>query len=120
MRRGVVGLLVMAVVVALGVGSAAREAQTVTGEVVDLNCYLKKGEEARGEPHKQCAVRGARRGDSLGIIAADGVYAIAGEFTKDRNAKLIPWVALIVDATGAVAEVEGRKIIDIATIKAAK
>jgi hypothetical protein len=56
----------------------------------------------------------------MGILAADGVYTIAGDYTADKNAKLIEFVAKKVEATGEVAEVDGQKTITVTSMKLAK
>jgi hypothetical protein len=58
----------------------------------------------------------ARRGAALGILAADGVYAVAGDFTKDNNKKLLDFVARRVEARGTVTEENGAKRIDVTAI----
>ncbi len=48
---------------------AAKEA-TVTGEVVDLGCYLNHG--AKGEAHKECASTCISNGMPMGLLTKTG------------------------------------------------
>jgi hypothetical protein len=106
--------------VALGMTGAAREAKTVIGEVVDVNCSLKKGDEGVGEAHKDCATACARRGQPLAILASDGLYILKGEWTKNNNEKLIEFIAAKVEAAGEVTEVNGKKMLVLSSVKLAK
>lgn len=55
--------------------AAAQEAVTVSGEVVDLACYLSKG--SKGKRHKQCAVLCAKKGLPIGVLTDAGdVYLL--------------------------------------------
>lgn len=54
---------------------AAQEAATVSGEVVDLACYLSKG--SKGKRHKQCAQLCAKKGLPIGVLTDSGdVYLL--------------------------------------------
>ena len=70
-----------AILLALGMSTlAARaaETKTVTGEVVDLMCYLDHG--AKGEKHASCAQMCIKSGGPVGILTADNkLYLIIGE-----------------------------------------
>jgi hypothetical protein len=55
--------------------AGAQEAITVSGEVVDLACYLSKG--SKGKRHKQCAQLCAKKGLPLGVLTDAGdVYLL--------------------------------------------
>ena len=97
----------------LAIGVAA-EPRTVAGEVVDVRCYEKAADNA-GDAHVDCALSCARRGATLGILAADGVYVITGEYTAGQR-KLIEFVARRVEATGEVTERDGRRTIRVRAI----
>jgi type 1 fimbria pilin len=93
---------------------------TITGELVDVACALKKGEGGHGESHAACAMACAKRGQAQGILTTDAVYTIAnGDYTADNNAKLIEFVAKKVTVTGEVSEKDGQKTITITSIKLA-
>ncbi len=55
--------------------AGAQEAVTVSGEVVDLACYLSKG--SKGKRHKQCAQLCAKKGLPIGVLSDAGdVYLL--------------------------------------------
>lgn len=55
--------------------AGAQEAVTVSGEVVDLACYLSKG--SKGKRHKQCAILCAKKGLPIGVLTDAGdVYLL--------------------------------------------
>lgn len=94
--------------------------RTVTGEVVDLDCRLTKGEGGRGEAHAACAMTCARKGNQLAILTADAVYLVDGDYTANRNAKLLDFVARRVEAKGSVSERDGAMRINVASMAVAK
>jgi hypothetical protein len=118
MKRAV--LYVLAAAVALGVSVGAREVQTVSGELIALNCYLKNKADATGAAHKDCAVANARQGQPLAILAGTEFYIIKGDWTKNKNEKLIDFVAMKVNATGDVVEMNGKKLINLTDVSTAK
>ena len=85
--------------------------QTVTGEVVDLACYLNEG--ASGPGHRECAQKCISSGLPVGIKSGDTVYlAISGEHGP-ANTALAPLAAKQVVAEGAVSERNGIHLIAI-------
>jgi hypothetical protein len=56
-------------------GVRAQDAITVSGEVVDLACYLSKG--SKGKRHKACAEACAKKGLPIGVLTDAGdVYLL--------------------------------------------
>ncbi len=56
------------------------EEVTVTGEVVDMACYL--GHDGKGPEHKKCAARCAEMGQPVGLLTADGkLYLLVADHT---------------------------------------
>jgi hypothetical protein len=92
------------------------ESRTMAGEVVDVRCYEKAADNS-GDAHVDCALSCARRGGTLGIKTADGLYVITGDYTAELNRRLIEFVAHQVEAVGEVAERDGRRTIRIREIK---
>jgi len=75
--------IVVSVSVLLFAGAQALRAQpkgqrtTITGEVVDLWCYLEGGD--RGPAKKDCATACAKAGNPIGVLDAKGnLYVAAG------------------------------------------
>jgi hypothetical protein len=95
------------------IAAQAPEEKTIKGEVIDVKCHQGKG-------HEACATSCVRGGEAAGIKVGDEVYMIVGEFTADKNAKLIEFVAKDVEATGTIGEQDGHKTIAITRIALAK
>lgn len=113
-------LAVAAAAALLASASLFAESKTVKGEVVDIACHTKKGAGGHGDGHKGCATACAKKGAAMGIMASDAVYEIAGDYAANSNAKLVDFVATQVEATGDVTEKDGKKIITVSSMKAAK
>jgi hypothetical protein len=94
--------------------------KTVKGEVVDVQCQMKKAPGGQGDAHKGCATACAKKGAVMGILADDAVYEIQGDYAANNNAKLLEFVATQVEATGEVTEKDGKKIMTVTSMKAAK
>ena len=92
---------------------------TVKGEVVDMGCAVKKAPGGKGDDHAGCAMACAKRGLPAGIMTADAIYQITGDYAANNNAKLLDFVAKRVEVTGTVTEKDGQKTITITSIKLA-
>jgi hypothetical protein len=113
-----VQLAACAAFVAAGVPATAAPV-TVKGEVVDSACF-KKNAANKGEDHKGCTETCAKKGAKMALVTADGqVYTIVGDYTANKNEKLVPMIAGMVEATGEVAEKDGEKTISVTTMKRA-
>ena len=118
MRKLLASAAAIAMVASLG-ASLRAESKTVKGEVIDVMCHSKKPENT-GASHADCALSCAKRGATMAIMTTDGaVYTIAGDYTADNNKKLLDYVAKTVEATGDVTEADGKKVINVASMKAA-
>ena len=93
---------------------------TVKGEVVDIACATSKKEAGKGAAHASCAMVCAKKGQPVGILTADAIYTVTGDYTANTNAKLLDFVAKSVIATGEVSEKDGVKSINLKSIKLAK
>ena len=94
--------------------------KTVKGEIVDVQCQLKKAPGGKGEAHKGCADACAKKGAQMGILTEDAVYEIQGDFAANNNAKLMEFVASQVEAKGELTEKDGKKIMTVTSMKAAQ
>lgn len=93
---------------------------TVKGEVVDVACATKKGDGGKGDAHAACAMACAKKGMPVGILTADAIYEVTGEWAANSNAKLLDFVAKQVEVTGEVTEKDGKKLLAVKSIKLAK
>ena len=100
-----------------GASPVSAQQTTITGEVVDVACRVNKAPAGQGEAHKGCATACARRGSTMGILADDAVYEIAGQYAANNNEKLLEFVAAEVEATGEVTEKDGKKIITVSSMR---
>jgi hypothetical protein len=102
---GLVALLFVGLVAA----PALAAVETVTGTLVDQNCYMKDKVNNLGVDHKMpadvkgCAIGCAKKGQPLAVLTKDGkVYTIAGGLAADNNAKLVAHMGHTIAVTGDV------------------
>jgi molybdopterin-guanine dinucleotide biosynthesis protein A len=108
-----------AFVVALAMPAFAAD-KTVKGEVVDIACATSKGDAGKGAGHEACAMSCAKRGQPVGILTADAIYEVTGDYAANKNAKILDFVAKQVTVTGDLTEKDGKKLLNVKTIAAAK
>lgn len=99
-------LSLLLAIFAIGIGSSYGQYKngdeiTITGEVVDANCYMHVGADGRGPDHKMCAQTCAKAGSPLAILTDDGVlyYPIVNP-GKNPNDKLMDYIADRVQVNG--------------------
>lgn len=92
---------------------------TVKGEVVDVACLTAKKDAGKGSGHASCAMVCAKKGSPVGILTADAVYTVTGDYAANNNAKLLDFVARNVIASGEVTEKDGVKTINVKSIRLA-
>jgi hypothetical protein len=124
MKRTMIYLAIalMTIGASLTVSAAVSDDKEVTikGEVIDQPCFEGKNG-ARGEGHKACALSCAKRGSQLAIVDdKNNVYSITGDYAANKNEKLIPFVAEMVEVKGVVSEKDGKKSIALSAIKKAE
>ena len=118
--RNVLSLMAgAAMVAALAVPAFAKD-MTVKGEVVDISCATTKGAAGKGEAHAACAMSCAKSGQPVGIMTADAIYTVTGDYAAAKNAKLLDFVAKTVTVSGDVTEKDGVKSINVKSIAVAK
>jgi len=101
--------------VCLPTSNARADDQTVSGEVVDLMCYLDHG--AKGDKHAGCAQKCISSGGPVGLLTAEGqLYLVIGQH-KPLNDQLAPLAAKTVTLKGKVVEKNGMKMIENAEIQ---
>jgi hypothetical protein len=82
--------------------AAAQDPVTVSGEIVDLSCYLSKG--SKGKRHKACAELCAKKGLPLGVLSDSGdVYLLLEDHDSPDGYEDAKKLA------GEKAEVSGKK-----------
>ena len=92
----------------------ASQTVTVTGEVVDMACYIDHG--ATGEKHADCARMCIESGLPVGLKAKDGkTYLLMGEH-KPMNKELAQYAAKTITVKGKLVERDGFRAIENAEI----
>ena len=64
-------LLALAGVGTLSFAAPTRAADTVSGEIVDLACYMVHPESGHGSGHRKCADTCLKKGLPMGLLTAD-------------------------------------------------
>jgi hypothetical protein len=83
---------------------------TVTGEVLDMACYLDHG--AQGAKHAACAQKCISNGLPVGIKTADGTtYLLIGDHMP-ANSDLAQYAAKTITVHGKYVERDGIKLIE--------
>ena len=93
--------------------------KTVTGEVVDMGCYL--GHAARGEKHISCATKCLAQGMPMGLLTSNGtLYLVTLDHDNaDPYNSLKDLAGKNVTVTGELLARSGMKAIEATTVKPA-
>jgi hypothetical protein len=95
-------------------GSDAAASKEVTGEVVDMMCYVDHN--AMGEKHGQsCGAKCIRSGGPVGIVSEGKAYLVVGEH-KPMNDQLAEYCGKTITVKGKMAERGGIAMIENAEI----
>lgn len=117
--RKMFALMAGAALVAALAAPLVAQTTTVKGEVVDVGCAVKKAPGGKGADHAGCAMACAKKGLPVGVMTADAIYTITGDYAANNNAKLLDFVAKNVIVVGEVTEKDGVKSINVKSIKLA-
>ncbi|MEP6603688.1 MAG: hypothetical protein ABJB69_07065 [Spartobacteria bacterium] len=90
--------------------SASKE---VTGEVVDLMCYLDHN--AMGDKHSACGTKCIKGGGPVGIVSSGKAYIVVGEH-KPINDQLADSCGKTITLKGKVSERDGLAMLENAEI----
>ena len=92
---------------------------TLTGEVVDLSCYLGHG--GQGKDHAKCAKQCLKKGLPVGLLTEKGeAYLAVGPNHGKVDPKLIERASETVTVVGKITEKSGMKMIEVAQVVPAK
>jgi hypothetical protein len=95
-------------------GKAKAESKEVTGEILDMMCYLDHG--ATGEKHADCAQSCIENGGPVGIKGNDGkVYFVVGDH-KPMNKQLAEHAGKTVTLKGKAVTRDGVNLLENAEI----
>jgi hypothetical protein len=87
--------------------------KTITGEVVDLMCYIDHG--AAGDKHAGCAGKCIKGGGPVGILSEGKTYLLVGEH-KPMNDELAEFAGKTITVKGKMAERGGMAMLENAEI----
>ena len=92
---------------------------TVTGEIVDMGCYLSSG--ARGEQHKDCATMCLNNGMPMGLLTNDGkLYLLTlNHDNADPYNSAKKMASERVSVTGPISERNGVRSLTVNEVKEA-
>jgi hypothetical protein len=115
-------VLALLAMMALGAVAFADEAKkeeakpvTLTGEVIDLYCYM--GHKGQGAEHAKCATACITKGMPVGYLTSDGtLYVIVGKDHAPANADVAAFAGKQSTITGKVMENNGVKAIELISI----
>ena len=117
MRGLIAGSLTAACLITLA-GPAFAKTETVKGQIVDQECYLR---EKTVDSDRACAVSCAKEGKPMALLTADGkVYEITGGLAANKNEKLVAHVLHTVEITGDVTDRGGKLSIAAEALKMSK
>jgi len=97
--------------------SAQDKSTTVTGEVLDMHCYMSM--DAHGDGHKSCAAKCIQGGSPMGVLTSDGkVYLLLeDDAKKDAFDEAKKHAGEQVTVTGTVSEKDGIKAMVVTDVK---
>ena len=117
MKNFVLSLLVAIVAVGWMTSGLTAE-ETITGRLVEAGCSVMAGAEPSAE-HVACMVRCAQNGDPIGILTAEGLYKITGNWATSHPDQLAALMAKSVHATGETSETNGELLLKVSKIEPA-
>ena len=94
-------------------GSDTAASKEVTGEVVDMMCYVDHN--ATGEKHEMCGAKCIKGGGPVGIVSDGKAYLIVGDH-KPMNDQLAEYAGKTVTVKGKMAERGGVAMLENAEI----
>ncbi len=94
--------------------------QTLTGEVVDVFCYLSHGKDGVGKGHAGCAKKCIQSGLPVAIKVGDQLYLAAMATHDPANTTLANYAGEQVTVHGQVMEKDGQHLISVTKVEKAK
>lgn len=96
---------------------AAPQEQQLTGEVVDVFCYLSHPKDGIGKGHAGCAKKCINSGLPVAIKVGDQLYLATMADHNPANQQLADLAAEQVTVRGTVMELDGQRLIAISSIE---
>lgn len=90
---------------------------TVKGEVVEVSCSLTRGRTARARPTRTARSTAPDAANRWRCWPRMGYAQMTGDFAAGRNARLLDFVAKRVVVTGTLVEHDGKKLLNVKSIR---
>jgi hypothetical protein len=100
--------------------TGSSQEQTLTGEVVDVFCYLSHPAEGLGAKHASCAKKCIQSGLPVAIRANNQLYLATMTDHNPANQRLAEFAGQQVTVHGKVMELEGQRLIAISDVQTAQ
>ena len=100
--------------------TASSQEQTLTGEIVDVFCYLSHPAEGLGPKHADCAKKCIKNGLPVAIRAGNRLYLATMADHNPANQQLAELAGQQVTVRGKVTELEGQRLIAISDVQKAQ
>ena len=100
-----------------GVAENTGAEQTLTGEVVDVFCYLSHDKEGLGKGHADCAKKCIQSGLPVALKVGDELYLAAMATHDPANKTLAEFAGSQVTVHGQVMEKDGQHLISITKVE---
>ena len=97
--------------------AAAPEEDTLTGEVVDVFCYLSHAEKGLGKEHARCAKKCIKGGLPVAIKVGDQLYLASMAEHEPANEVLADYAGQEVTVHGEIMERDGQKFIAVSHVE---
>ena len=97
--------------------AANPQEQSLTGEVVDVFCYLTHGKEGLGKGHANCANKCIRSGLPVALKVGDRLYLATMASHEPANQALADLAGRQVSVRGKLMEQDGQHLIAITHIE---
>lgn len=98
----------------------APQEQALTGEVVDVFCYLSHPKDGIGKGHAECAKKCIKSGLPVAIKVGDQLYLATMADHNPANQQLADLAAERVTVRGKVMELDGQHLIAISSVEKAE
>lgn len=98
-------------------GAADKQKVTVTGEVLDMACYM--AHEAKGPKHQKCAKACLLGGAPMGLLTGKGeVYLLVGDHSDEKPYKAaIELAGMNAKVTGTVSRKGGVQALIVSSVQ---
>lgn len=95
---------------------------TVTGEIIDMKCYLTGMMGGKGDDHKQCAIDCIKGGLPMGLLEdkTDKVYTIVPKKGMEGGSAMTQYIAQKITLTGTMVEKGGAKMLVYSKVEEVK